>query len=457
MKRQNRIKPETLYNVSEKNSMCMETSQRPAILNQKYKKDEEIQWNDVKKAKEPRIKKEARLYVASIINEIYNTNKNVYDDFRDVKDDNLEVVVAEPVNIQNNESNNCSLVSITSSIEPVSVSIEDSVLKGFSIFGDANRFENIMDCSKKTVEQCIISYIQCKFTSLGKRKKAGERFRSLLIYLKMVEFGNGITLMPSVIGTMFMNKFEDFLLENKLSPNTVAGMIGLLKCVMRWAGTYGARISTDLDNYKVKLADVKPKIVLTEDELQRIYWFDIDSIPVRPQLKRTYMKVRDHFILSCYIGQRYSDTIRVDEKNFDGNFKEKFSIQQLKTDNKAMFDFSELYGKYPPIVKSILVKYGYKAPWNGHLSNYNHYLHQLMEIIGLDDEVKIEYKSKNGEMIPKIFKLYEVISSHCARRTFITNAIERNVNVQKVKRASGHVSDSSFSKYVIDKRVIEKK
>jgi hypothetical protein len=263
--------------------------------------------------------------------------------------------------------------------------------------------------------------------------------------------------MPSVIGTMFMNKFEDFLLENKLSPNTVAGMIGLLKCVMRWGGTYGARISTDLDNYKVQLADVKPKIVLTEDELQRIYWFDIDSIPVRPQLKRTYMKVRDHFILSCYIGQRYSDTIRVDEKNFDGNFKEKFSIQQLKTDNKAMFDFSELYGKYPPIVKSILVKYGYKAPWNGHLSNYNHYLHQLMEIIGLDDEVKIEYKSKNGEMIPKIFKLYEVISSHCARRTFITNAIERNVNVQKVKRASGHVSDSSFSKYVIDKRVIEKK
>ena len=57
MKRQNRIKPETLYNVSEKNSMCMETSQRPAILNQKYKKDEETQRNDVKKAKEPHIKK----------------------------------------------------------------------------------------------------------------------------------------------------------------------------------------------------------------------------------------------------------------------------------------------------------------------------------------------------------------------------------------------------------------
>ena len=124
MKRQNRIKPETLYNVSEKNSMCMETSQRLAILNQKYKKDEETQRNDVKKAKEPHIKKEAGLYVASNINEIYNTSKNVYDDVRDEKDNNIEVVVAEPVYITNNESDNCSADSITSTIEAVPVSIE---------------------------------------------------------------------------------------------------------------------------------------------------------------------------------------------------------------------------------------------------------------------------------------------------------------------------------------------
>ena len=450
MKRQNRIKPETLYNVSEKNSMCMETSQGPAILNQKYKKDEETQRNDVKKAKEPHIKKEAGLYVASNINEIYNTSKNVYDDVRDEKDNNIEVVVAEPVYITNNESDNCSADSITSTIEAVPVSIEDSALKGFSVFGDASRFENIMDCSNKTVEQCVISYIQFKFTSQGKSKKAGERFHSLLNYLKKIENGNRITLMPSVIGTMFLNQFEDFLFENKLSPNTVAGMIGQLRCVMRWAGKYGAHIATDLDNFKVKSTAGKPKVVLTEEELQRIYWFDINSLPVRPQLKRTYTKVRDHFILSCYIGQRYSDTIRIDEKNFDGNFKEKFSIRQLKTDNKAMFNFFDLYEKYPPAVKSILEKYEYKAPWSGNLSNYNHYLHQLMEIIGFNEEKKSEYKSKNGEMISKTFKKYELISSHCARRTFITNAIQRNVNVQKVKRASGHVSDSSFGRYIID-------
>ena len=111
-----------------------------------------------------------------------------------------------------------------------------------------------------------------------------------------------------------MNRFEDYLLEKNLSPSTVAGMIDQLKCVMRWAGSYGARIPADLDNFKVKLTDAKPKIALSEDDLQRIYWFDINSLPVRPQLKKTYMKVRDHFILSCFIGQRYSDTIRVDKK-----------------------------------------------------------------------------------------------------------------------------------------------
>ena len=129
---------------------------------------------------------------------------------------------------------------------------------------------------------------------------------------------------------------------------------------------------------------------------------------------------------------------------------EKFSIRQLKTDNIAKFNFSEIYGKYPSIVKSILEKYEYKAPWNGHITNYNRYLHLLMHIIGFEDGVKFEYKSKNGGMVTRTFKKYQLISSHCARRTFITNAVLRNVNVQKVKRASGHVSDSSFNKYVID-------
>lgn len=138
---------------------------------------------------------------------------------------------------------------------------------------------------------------------------------------------------------------------------------------MRWAGSFGAKILADLENYKPKSADSKPKIALTEDEIRQILFFNIDTLPVRPQLKRTLTKVRDHFVLSCFIGQRYSDAIRVEKNNFSGSSLDTFSIVQQKTGNKAEFNFNKLYGEYPSIVKKLLEKYEYKAPWDGHLTN----------------------------------------------------------------------------------------
>ena len=71
-----------------------------------------------------------------------------------------------------------------------------------------------------------------------------------------------------------------------------------------------------------------------------------------------------------------------------------------------------------------------------------------MKRIGFNADIKYEYKVA-GVMISKNFKKWELISSHVARRTFITNAVKRGINSQFIKRASGHHSDESFGKYVI--------
>ena len=71
-----------------------------------------------------------------------------------------------------------------------------------------------------------------------------------------------------------------------------------------------------------------------------------------------------------------------------------------------------------------------------------------MRYIGFDDEVTYEYKF-NDSIVTKKFPRYELITSHTGRRSFITNSINRNVNPQYIKRASGHTSDSSFNKYDI--------
>ena len=208
------------------------------------------------------------------------------------------------------------------------------------------------------------------------------------------------------------------------------------------------RYNRNIDKFKIKAQDSRPKVYLSEVEIVRIYYFNIDVLKVRPQLKKTLKKVRDHFVLSCFVGQRYSDMLRITSKNFYGAAMDTFQTLQLKTGNKAIVDFDMLYGKFPKIVKEILLRYDYNAPWTGNLANYNRYLHQLCKYVGLDDEIKFEYKVKDV-IIEKTYKKYQLVSSHVARRSFITNAVKRGVNNSVTKSASGHKSDSSFNKYVL--------
>lgn len=320
-------------------------------------------------------------------------------------------------------------------------------LPNFKKFADPNRFFKQADCTGKCVLDCIKEYLKIKVHKDDKSKR--ERNQQLINHLMDIERNNNVVLQPSIIGEDFFEAFELWLLEKGLSPNTIASLIGSLRFVMKWAALHGAKISADIDDYKMKPCDSKPKIALTEDDIIRIAWFDISTIPARPQLKKTLTRVRDHFIISCYLGQRYSDMIRLTEENFRGAAKDSFKSLQKKTTNNAFVSFHKLYGKYPERLRSLLEKYNFKAPFTGDLANYNRYLHLLCKYIGFDEEIKFEYKDKRNGLVTKTFKKYQLISSHTARRSFITNAVKRNVNVEQIKCASGHTSDSSFRKYVL--------
>jgi integrase len=165
------------------------------------------------------------------------------------------------------------------------------------------------------------------------------------------------------------------------------------------------------------------------------------------KLKNTYERVRDHFVLSCFLGQRFSDTVRITSTNFDKSAG-KFKITQQKTGNKAVVCFNDVFGEFPIIAREILEKYEYNAPWTGTMSTFNQRLHEICKHAGLDDWVKHEVNNR-GAIVVKSFPKYELICSHCARRTFITNCVKRGLHSQQIKRASGHTSDKSFGLYVI--------
>ena len=83
-----------------------------------------------------------------------------------------------------------------------------------------------------------------------------------------------------------------------------------------------------------------------------------------------------------------------------------------------------------------------------YISNYNKKIHELFKLAGFDEDIVYEWKV-NGVLHKKTFKKYQLISSHTARRTMITNNVERGLNVEEIRRASGHKSESAFGKYVL--------
>ena len=296
----------------------------------------------------------------------------------------------------------------------------------------------VLDLSQHNLLEIIEEQIKVK-EKLS--PKFGKSLSCLKRHLRIIEQQYACTLMPVQITDIFWAHFTNYLQSSGISIPSIKTLCSQLKSALAWASRHRAVISPSYD--LIQLPDCKhQQIALTPDDVSRIYHFDIKSIKKRPQYLRHMERIRDMFVLSCNLGQRYSDMVRVDKSSFDFN---KFTIVQQKTGTKAIVDIDK-FCVDRRMVYHILQKYDYKAPFDGDISSYNKYLKYLMKAVGLTDEIKRETKIAgmiHTDRIPK----YKLIGSHTGRRTFVTINLLRGIPLHEIMRASGHTSYSSFQKY----------
>lgn len=270
-----------------------------------------------------------------------------------------------------------------------------------------------------------------------------KHFRTVIKYISMIQFRYGCVVYPHQINDVFWSYFVPFLENEGLAFSTIKHTCICIKTLIAWAVRYGAKISPSYNI--VTIPEYKnQQISLTPDEVSRIYHFDLSTIKRRSQCLRRFERVRDMFVLSCNLGQRYSDMIRINRSCFDDyNI---FRIMQQKTGNKARVDINKMSIDRKTTLE-LLKKYDYNPPTTVDLSGFAKTLHELMRYIGFDEMVKRE--SRVGgfvkeEFIPK----WKLITSHTARRTFITVNVMRGFNIMEIRRASGHASQSTFERYL---------
>lgn len=309
----------------------------------------------------------------------------------------------------------------------------------FADFFASNRSQYEIDLSNKSLQDVISIYQDYK-----RKTSPGYTVTGLQYNLRSIEAMSGHVIKPYEITDLFYATFAQFLSQKGLKSSSIENYFGQLKTCLTWATKHNCRVSSSYDVTDVHGGEAFT-IALTPDDVSHIAHFDVSRLKCRSHHKKNLEKVRDMFVLACNLGQRYSDMVRITPENFNRNI---FSCTQKKTGNKARVDIDAL-SITPSLTYKILEKYHYTSPCTLPINKYNQMLHELVKLIGeeFQEEYKIEEKI-NGAITVDSKQKWQLISSHTARRTFISYNTLRGVTMPEVMRASGHKSLSCVQRYI---------
>lgn len=249
---------------------------------------------------------------------------------------------------------------------------------------------------------------------------------------------------------LFDKKFETHLetwcyKSQNYTPNTIATSFSIMKVWLNQAEEDGLIKTRDFHTWKSKSDDVV-HIYLTDEEIERMYKIEFTD-EIRKQYKFDHKsnieETRDLFVIACNLGLRLADwdKLNYSEWNFDKNT---ITVNTSKTKERVTIPLSDA-------VKEIYKKYEGNLPRPIDKSHLNKQLQKCGEIAGINDDIFILEK-KGGKAEEKHYKKYQLISSHCGRRSFATNLYKKCKSSLMVMKFTGHKTEDSFYKYIcVDK------
>lgn len=227
----------------------------------------------------------------------------------------------------------------------------------------------------------------------------------------------------------------NYLFSQDFGTNYVHKITSTLKTVLLEADR--RELSPEL-NYKSDWLQVKkkevPAIYLNEEELCILFQLDLSQY-------QRLDRIRDLFLIGCHTGLRFSDFTSIKPENLKTvNGRQVINIVTQKTGQMVTIPLKE-------VVRSILAKYNGSLP--GSISNQkmNEYLKELGQLAGIEETVLMtRFKGRRRE--DTVYKKFELITTHTARRSFASNAFKANVPVKSIMQITGHKTEKEFYKYI---------
>lgn len=321
--------------------------------------------------------------------------------------------------------------------------IEDKVSKLFlflkvnDIPFSTEKFTELFE-KKEEITQNAFDFFQCftEYIDKGKLIKTPNTIKGQITVKNYLEFfckENEISLFFDKIDEDFFESLRDYSYEiKKMKQNYFAKVIKVLKSFLNWATEKGYNTKREFEKFRAIEHDIDI-VYLTFEELIKLYEKDFDSDRLS--------QVRDFYCMGCFTGLRFSDLSKLHLANISEDHII-LSIQKTKTQNHAI--------KLNKYAKAILEKYKgtiYEPLPVISSQKFNEYIKDCCELAEITQPFTTHWfvgNKKKSLTQPKC----KFITSHTARKTFITNSLLLGMEPKAIKKIANIKKDAVLDKYM---------
>lgn len=282
----------------------------------------------------------------------------------------------------------------------------------------------------------VLTYGKYAVESKQLGKKSQATYKTLLRYLEKFQKQTSRSLIWEELTIDLFREFDYFLRTTQSCGRGARKLyFNTLKTIIKSAWKKRLHDNMEIDEWRI-LVKKNIQTAFTTEEILAIYQTEVPN----ERLER----IRDIFVLNCFLGLRFSDW-----SLNPGLIRERkiLAMNQKTLENVQL--------PIHPIAREILQKYGNTIQTERYNSEYYRlrdlfrYLEKLLDFLSTEIPYWIEV---DGEYVKSTRKRVEAVSTHTARRSFCTNLYlksqEYGLTVADIMRFSGHKQVDTFMAYI---------
>lgn len=286
---------------------------------------------------------------------------------------------------------------------------------------------------KSKVGSFFRSYDEFMNSNIKKHKWAPntiKRYNNIKNLLESFQNDENFKLTFKSINDKFYEEFTDYCFSKKKhSTNTFRRNLKLVKAYMNWAVKKKYTFNEKFREFENIDEVFSQKVALSSKDLTKLMSTKFEQ--------KKLERARDVFVFECCTGLRYGEMKFIGEHSIaDGHIVLKEEKNSKKTERRIPLN---------NLSRAILVKYNYNLPLVVN-QKQNEYLKDIFKDAGYNHKVeKVIVRGSHSER--KNVPFSDLISTHTARRTFITMMKNKKYSDKLIAKITGHKDLKTLNKY----------